>query len=272
MKKLSRKHKIKIIFKKLILFFRTVSIFVIDFLYPHRCPSCKKIVELDSVFCLNCWKKLQFITKPICNVCGTPLQFNTFLDENIMCTRCLLKKPYYDKAVSCFVYNKTISRAIFEFKFYQKTFLSKLFAKFIYRSTEKYLKDIDYIIPVPMSLKRLRWRGFNQALLLARRLGELSKKEVIPNLIIKTKHTKAQVKLKNKDRVKNLKSVFVVNDDYLEKIKGKNIAIIDDVITTGTTVNECSKVLKKCNVGTIFIFSIAKTSFMRKDNGDSYGI
>lgn len=268
MEKILKKHKIE----KLILFFKTALTLIMDTIYPHRCPSCKKIVELDSVFCLDCWKKLQFITKPTCSICGTPLQFNTLLDNNIICAKCLSKKPYYSKAISCFIYNKTISKAIFEFKFYQRMFLSKFFAKFIYAKIKEYLKDIDYIIPVPLSLKRLRWRGFNQTLLLARDLGKLANKEVISNLIIKTKHTKAQVRLKNKDRVKNLKTAFIINEKYLEKIKNKNIAIIDDVITTGTTVNECSKVLKRHNVGKIFVFSIAKTSFMRKDHGDSYGI
>lgn len=269
---ITKRRKLKYLLEKLKLSLKTVLIFLVNILYPHRCPTCKKLVESDSVFCLNCWKKLQFITKPICSICGTPLQFNTTYNDNIICPKCLLKKPPYDKAVSCFIYNKTISKAIFEFKFYQKMFLSKFFAKFIYKVTIKYFKQIDYIIPVPLSLKRLRWRGFNQALLLARDLGKLSKKEVIPDLIIKTKHTKAQVKLKNKDRIKNLKTAFIINQKYLEKIKNKNIAIIDDVITTGTTINECSKVLKGHNAGKIFVFSIAKTSFMRKDRGDSYGI
>lgn len=253
-------------------FIRMTSTFFINTIYPHRCPSCKDIVDSDLVFCLNCWKKLQFITKPTCSICGTPLQFKISDDNDIVCTNCLLKKPYYDKAVSCFIYNKTISKAIFEFKFYKKMFLSKFFAKFIYRVAAQYLDQVDYIVPVPMSLKRLRWRGFNQALLLAKNLGTLSNKEIIRDLIIKTKHTKAQAKLKNKDRIKNLKSVFVINEKYLEKIKDKNIAIIDDVITTGTTINECSKVLKRYDVSKIFVFSIAKTSLMREDYGDSYGI
>lgn len=250
--------------------FKTLLGHFVDILYPHRCPSCKTIVDSDSVFCLDCWKKLQFITKPTCQFCGMPIQFN--VSNDIICAKCLSKKPYYDKAISCFVYNKTISKAIFEFKFYQKTFLSNFFAKFMVNSIQCILNEIDYIVPVPISLKRLRWRGFNQALLLARSIGKLTNKEVIPDLIFKTRHTQAQVKLKNKERIRNLDSAFDINQKYINKIIDKNILIIDDVITTGTTINECSKIIKTTSINKIFVTSIAKTSELRKDHGDSYGI
>lgn len=250
--------------------FKTLLGRFVDILYPYKCPSCKTIVNSDLVFCSDCWKKLQFITKPTCQICGTPIQFS--VSNDIICAKCLLKKPCYDKAISCFVYNKTISKAIFEFKFYQKTFLSDFFAKFIINSIYDILNEVDYIVPVPVSLKRLRWRGFNQALLLARSIGKSTNKEVLPDLIIKIKHTQAQVKLKNKERIKNLDSAFDINRKYLNKIVDKNILIIDDVITTGTTVNECSKIIKKFKTNKIFVASIAKTSELRRDHGDSYGI
>ena len=235
----------------------------LEILYPYRCPSCKKIVHTNYVFCLDCWKKLRFIKKPICNICGDIFQFS--INNIALCGKCLKEKPIYDKALSCFVYNKTISKAIFEFKFYQKTFLSKFFAKFIIINIKEIIDDIDYIVPIPMNIKRLRWRGFNQSLLLVKSVAKLINKPFISNLIIKTKHTKAQAKLKNKERKVNLNSVFKINKRYLELVKNKNILIVDDVITTGTTVNKCSKVLKEAGVNKVYITSIAKTSLLRKN-------
>lgn len=251
------------IYSKILFFMKKLFTNFLNILYPYRCPSCKRIVDSDFVFCLDCWKKLQFIKKPMCNICGDAFQFS--IDDKAICAKCLSTKPYYDKALCCFIYNKTISRAILEFKFYHKTFLSKFFAKFLIVTIKEIINDVDYIIPIPMSLQRLRWRGFNQSLLLVKQIAKLTNKQIIADLIIKIKHTEAQSKLNHKERKQNLNSAFKTNKKYLEVIKNKNILIIDDVITTGTTVNNCSKVLKKAHVNKVFVASIAKTSFSRKN-------
>jgi ComF family protein len=225
----------------------------IDEYYKNKGIKFERIVD----------KKMQYAGVDLILYGKNDKKFN--IDEKAICTKCLKEKPYYDKALSCFIYNKTISRAIFEFKFYQKTFLSKFFAKFIVITIKEIISDVDYIAPVPMNIRRLRWRGFNQSLLLVKSVAKLTNKQIISDLIIKTKHTKAQAKLNNKERKINLNSVFKINEKYLELIKNKNILIIDDVITTGTTINKCSKVLKEVGVNKIYITSIAKTSLLRKN-------
>lgn len=246
-------------------FFKNILFCFLKFLYPNRCPICKDVVDGENNFCINCWKKIQFISEPYCNICGEPFEYSFGLQsDELICGKCLYKKPYYDKAISVFIYEKNIARAIFEFKFYQKTFLSKFFSKLISGSVRKVIDEVDIVVPVPMHIKRLRWRGYSQSFLLARDLAELENKIIIPDLLLKIKHTKAQAKLKNKERKKNLKSVFVFNDKYKDFISDKKIALIDDVITTGTTVNECSKILKENKVKKVFVFSIAKTSRYKK--------
>ncbi len=253
-------------FKEILFLLQKVLLFLLKIIYPCRCVSCRNIVENNKAFCISCWKKIQFIGKPYCKICGDPFQFSVFNDEELICGNCLRKKPYFDKAISCFVYNKTIARAIFEFKFFRKTFLKYFFVDFLQIASKDIVDKIDILAPIPLDKKRLRWRGYNQSLLLANELNKRINKIVIPDLLIKTKHTAPQATLNNKNRRKNLKSVFKINEKYIDFIKGKNITLLDDVMTTGTTTNECSKVLKKYEVKSVFVLTIAKTSLFKKEN------
>ena len=253
------KNKFYNIFKTILKILISILRFLFKTIYPYRCASCKHIVK-TSGFCASCWRKLIFINKPYCIICGRPL-YNNVLNNSLVCANCLKHKYYFDRVFSVFVYNKTIAKAIFEFKFHEKTFLAKQFSELILKKLLDCKENIDFITCVPMHIKRLRVRGYNQSLLLA---NEISKSLNIPcicNLLKKIKHTKAQVQLNSKNRRINLKSSFDLNQKYINIIKNKNILIVDDVFTTGSTVNECAKVLKlKSKVNRIFITTIAKTT------------
>lgn len=227
----------------------------IKIIYPNRCISCKKIIE-DEGFCIDCWKKLVFIGSKRCRCCGKPLN-----SESFICASCLSKKYYFDQNISVFVYNRTIAKAIFEFKFKDKTFLSKKFADLMKNNINNFSYKIDYIVSVPMHLNRLRKRGYNQSFLLANDLSNLTNIDFIKDLLIKTKNTNRQVGLNFKERKINLKNSFSIKDKYKDIIKDKNILIIDDVFTTGSTINECAKVLKlDGKVNKVMSFTIAKTN------------
>ena len=231
--------------------------FILDLLYPRRCPSCKKIVGTDG-FCQNCWEKLLFIHKPFCVCCGKKLSST---GQNFLCPDCITKKNYFDQNISVFVYNHTIAKAIFEFKFKRKLFLSKNFAVLMNNK----IKDItyypiDYMVCVPMSKARLRKKGFNHSLLLAKDLSKLSNIIFLKDVLIKMKDTKKQVGLNYDERKRNLKNSFILKEKYKNTLKNKNILIVDDVFTTGSTINECAKVLKlygKANK--VISITIAKT-------------
>ena len=134
---------------------------------------------------------------------------------------------------------------------------------------EKRIKDfpnkIDYIAPVPMHLRKMRRRGFNQSLLMAVALSKKTGIPIVKNLLRKNKHTKNQISLVGKERKKNLKNAFIFNFDHKDLVINKNILIIDDVFTTGTTINECAKILKDQKAKKVFALTIAKTSKKRKD-------
>lgn len=248
------------IIKKILNKLKFIALKAINFLvlliYPYKCPSCKNIINTEG-FCVSCWKKLIFIHKPYCVVCGKPIDIVT--EMGLVCGNCLKKKYYFDRTFSVFVYNNTIARAIFEFKFYRKTFLSKFFVKLMLNKIKECNETIDFITCVPMHIKRLRYRGYNQSLLLANDLAEKTNVPCIYNLLKKVKHTKAQIQLNHKRRKVNLRSAFVFNDEYDDLVRGKNVLLVDDVFTTGSTVNECAKALKRSGgVERVFVLTIAR--------------
>ncbi|MBR2141088.1 MAG: ComF family protein [Rickettsiales bacterium] len=254
--------QILLILKKLKNYLHSFVHYVITIIYPDVCLSCGKILDSEG-FCVNCWKELVFIKKPYCFLCGRPLDINSQM--GLICADCINKKYYFDRVFSVFVYNRVIAKAIFRFKFNRKTFLSKFFAKFLNNKLKECNEKIDFIVPIPMNVMKLRNRGYNQAVLLAKDLSKMVKIPCIYDLIIKTKNTKAQSSLSHKERKFNLKLAFKLNEKYKDIVKNKNILIVDDVFTTGSTANECSKILKKSGaVGRIFVLTIAKTVHRQK--------
>ena len=209
--------------EKLKKYLKNIKLFIssiVGIILPHRCPSCKEVVENNKVFCRNCWKKLIFIKKPYCSVCGKPFKFDFNKNKkDFVCDDCLLNKKEYNLARSVLVYDNTISRAIFQFKFYKKTFLSDFFANLIVDNYRNLIEDCDYIIPVPMHFKKLKKRTYNQSFLIARDIAKRIKNvELIYNLLQKKKHTKAQITLKGENRKKNLKDAFVFNEKYKDLV------------------------------------------------------
>lgn len=174
------------------------------------------------------------------------------------CASCAIKQPSYNKAITIFRYNKIIGTAIGNFKYRDQTFLAKKFAKLLIQKAKNEIADCDIICAVPLHPKKLKERKFNQAVLIGR---YLAKEKFIPDLLWRLSNTTPQASLKKKEREKNLKRAFLVNKKYRDSLKGKKIILLDDVMTTGATIENCAKALKKCEVAKITVLTIAKTIF-----------
>lgn len=231
----------------------------IQLLFPNTCLSCHTIISYDGEFCANCWKDLQFIKNPKCKICSFPFDFSLKVSDNI-CTNCLKKKPFYDKVYTIFRYNSTIGDVIANFKYRDQTFIAKRLVKIINKFTNIELKNYDYVIGVALHKKKLRARKFNQAILLAK---FLCKDKLMYDLIIRIKNNNSQVKLGQKQRIKNIKSSFILNPKYKANklVKNTKILIIDDVITTSSTINSIAKILKRNKAKKVDVLAIAKTIF-----------
>lgn len=147
-------------------------------------------------------------------------------------------------------------------KYRDKNFLAKKFAKILYEKIRSEIATYDLIVAVPLHQKRLRKRKFNQAVLLCRELLKFfPKKNFYPDFLIRVKNTKPQVELRKKEREKNLKRAFLVNKKYRDEVMGKKILLVDDVMTTGATLENCAKELKRRGAKEVVSLVVAKTVF-----------
>jgi len=180
-------------------------------------------------------------------------------DEEVhLCSRCLRGRWHFEVHRSCGLYEGALKEAIHRFKYLHEFPLLRVFGDLLYPTLQTLSRDypVDLIVPVPLHIQRLRERGFNQALLLAR---ELSKRTGIPypeRALKKIKNTPFQTTLKGKERRKNVKGAFHV--DKNEEIEGKSILLVDDVYTTGATVNECARTLLDGGAKSVAVLTVAR--------------
>jgi len=212
--------------------------FLISIIFPDRCPFCGSAIDHKSIFCDDCGRELLWTSKhSVCPRCG-----------KIECV--CGTSPFLDKMYVPLFYSGKVKDAVRNFKFNGRKAYSRQFAKlisaFIVRENPEY--DFDVIIPVPMTKKDIRKRGYNQSELLAEFIGKNLGINTDFTSLVKVKQTEKQHNLKGKaDRLKNLKGAFETRGD----LKGKSVLICDDVITTGSTMKEVSAVLKKAGAAKI---------------------
>lgn len=234
---------------------------IIEIFFPSHCLYCERIISKESLFCGDCWLKLQFITDPKCKICSYPFEIE-ISHMSPLCSKCLIKKPSYDKSIVIFRYNHFIKKIIGDLKYRDQNFLAKKFAKILSEKIRSEITTYDLIAAVPLHQKRLQKRRFNQAVLLCRELLKIFPTKIFyPDFLIRVKNTKSQVELKKKEREKNLKRAFLVNKKYRDEVKGKKILLVDDVITTGATLENCAKELRRRGAKEVVVLAVAKTVF-----------
>ncbi len=232
---------------------------IFEIIFPNRCLTCRQMIGHGGIFCNEDWKKLQFITDPKCNICAHPFDFSYDISNELLCPKCLQNRPAFDSTAVIFCYNEQIKKIIFDLKYYDATHLSNKFSELILAKLKDELPSYDLIIAVPLHKNRLRQRKFNQSVLLARAILKHTKNlKFYPDILVRKKYTQAQAKLTQKERLQNLQNSFEINPKYKNTLKDKNILLIDDVMTTGATAENCARVLKEYGCGKIKAVAIAK--------------
>ena len=233
---------------------------IIYFVFPAQCIICKNFIENDDGICFECLNKIDFISEPRCAYCGYPFEImfpNQKTKSNyFVCPHCLKSKPKFNKCLSVVRYNDASKKIILPFKHADKTNYARIMGKMMASTISPYKDKFDYIIPVPIHLKRMLKRKYNQSALLANVIAKILKKPVLYNILIRNKFKESQGHLSIKERKLNVKNSFMVKNNSI--IKGKNILIVDDVMTTGATLNECAKVLKHAGARKIFVATFAR--------------
>jgi ComF family protein len=227
-----------------------------QFLLPPQCPCCEKFSEEGKQgFCSDCLSQIRWIEPPFCSICGIP--FISSEVETHPCGACVTHRKYFTIARALGAFEGSLQEAIHRWKYEGKTYLTPFFAEWMAEGLDRYWEpgSFDLLIPVPLHTRRLRERGFNQALLLVK---DLSRRTGIPyqkKILQKKKLTIPQVNLSGVEREKGLRGTFNVIEK--EKLLGMSVLLVDDVYTTGATVNECSKMLLRGGAERVDVFTLA---------------
>jgi len=222
-------------------------------LLPGCCLLCGKLSDRRQDLCLACRSKLP-ANDHHCRSCAQPLPLST--TGGSLCGRCQKKRPYYDRCFAPFRYQDELTSLHHNFKFHRKLAAGRLMAELMCDQLEASSRNYpQLLIPVPLHSRRLRDRGFNQAQEIARILSARLSIPIDTHSLCRTRNTSAQSGLPKKERQRNIRNAFALS----EKVTSPHVSIIDDVMTTGFTVNEIAKILRASGVSEIEIWVFART-------------
>ena len=223
--------------------------------YPKVCLHCNDAGYNDMDLCERCFLNLPWV-EFACQRCALPLPNS----NSSTCGTCMNRDLYFDHASTSFYFDGFIRDAIYQFKFNQKLNQGKLLAQLLLNHIKEKQLDIpELIIPVPLYKKRLQQRGYNQTLEIARIISKKLGSEIPCNEIYRNRDTGVQMELPAKQRHKNVKGAFSVKENSTI-LKNKHVCIVDDVMTTGNTVNEVARCLRKAGVERIGVWCIARVA------------
>lgn len=226
-----------------------------DLLFPPSCLQCRERLPDSSLplLCPCCRDEITTIKSPLCLCCGLPF----FVGSDHLCGECVRRHYHFELARSAFVYRPPVSRLIVGLKFGAQlhglaslTYLARV------NGVLESFTQPDFIIPVPLHRQRLQQRGFNQATLIARSCFPEWVERIESNLLIRIRPTPAQSSLSGRQRRRSLSNAFRVTSK--STVKNRRILLIDDVITSGSTLNECSKMLSRAKASKVEVFTLAR--------------
>lgn len=229
-----------------------------EFLLPPVCLLCgvEKVLSRQN-FCPVCWQKAQFITKPYCQITGAPFSFEW--EAGTISRQAKLFPPIYDHARAALRYEGNFARPlILRLKYGDRPELATHLSDWLARAAKDILTDCDFIVPVPLHWRRLLTRRFNQAAELARALSEVTQRPYGADIMERVIPTTPQIGLNRKARRRNVRKAFAVNPKWKEGVKGKHIILVDDVLTSGATMESCTRALRKQGARRIDIVVLAR--------------
>lgn len=226
---------------------------LLDLLYPRRCPLCKNVLDFqESKVCDSCLKKQKWVKPPYCLKCGKTVE----AEEDACCGDCTAMEKSFQRGYPAFHYIGEIKEALYAFKYNNQRSYGDFFADCIMKQYGEELKHLQFdgLIPVPVHKKKKRVRGYNQAEVLAKELGKQLRIPVYPSYLVRVVNTNPQKELNDKTRMKNLKNAFKIGQNTIEL---KKVLLVDDIYTSGATIEACTKVLLAAGVEKVYYTSVA---------------
>ena len=232
---------------------------LLDVILPPLCHICHSFIPDAGRLhiCPTCLNSLPLVSSPLCPICGIPF---IGVGGDHRCGACTLQPPHFDAARAHFLYEGPIRELIHTFKYNRSSHLRYPLALLALEGLcgDPAVSDLNLIVPVPLHRSRLRQRGFNQAVLLGRVLARHLTLPMVPDALVRTRATEPQIELTAAERRVNVRGAFSVKRP--ERITGKRILLLDDVMTTGSTMDECAKELKKAGAAAVIAVTVARTA------------
>jgi ComF family protein len=229
---------------------------VLDQLYPPVCLACARPVATADALCAECFRTLRPITAPLCPVLGLP--FEVSLGPEARSAEAIADPPPFDRARSAVVYNDVARALVGKLKYGDRPELARFCARLMARAGHELWGPDAVLVPVPLHRTRQFSRRYNQSTELARALSKLTGVPVDPLLAIRRKRTRQQVGLSGDARQRNVAGAFAPHPDALARLRGRRVVLVDDVITTGSTVKAVTRALKSGGADRIDVVSFAR--------------
>ncbi len=233
----------------------------VELIFPSRCSFCQSALPWKAqAICADCLSRIHYLQSPLCSCCGREFPDSSGGDH--LCGFCLRQPPVYGWARAVVRYEAPVTHLLHRLKYAADTRvlpeLAAIIEPFVHVSLHDFQPEVDRIIPVPLFPARLKQRGLNQSLLLARIFFPEAGGALLVDTLIRTRNTPPQTTLDGAARRKNLRAAFAVR--YPEAVCGRRIFLVDDVLTTGTTVTECGKALLAAGAVEIRVVTVARVA------------
>ncbi|MCG8548753.1 MAG: ComF family protein [Alphaproteobacteria bacterium] len=235
---------------------RTALNAALNSVLPPRCPSCGIVVEAQGTLCADCWKGLTLLAEPCCDRCGYPFPYA--VPPGTLCGACTRQPPAYDRARAVFRYDDASRQLVLRFKHADDTYAAPFYGRWLARTGAGLLADTDLVAPVPLHRWRLLSRRYNQAALLARSVVRVVDRPLAVDLLQRVRHTPSQGRLSATARRRNIRGAFALRSGWRASVADRRIVLVDDVLTTAATVDECARVLRRAGAARIDVLTLAR--------------
>ena len=232
---------------------------MLDAVLPPLCLSCGEIVEAAGGLCAACWPGFAFIAPPYCARCAYP--FAEQADAEALCGACAARAPRYRRARAALVYDDRSRKLVLPFKHGDRTDIARACGAWMARAGAELLADADLVAPVPLHWRRLFARRYNQAQLLARvavAATPSTRRRLTADVMRRRRGPGPQSGLAARQRHDNVRQAFDVNPRWTALVAGKSVLLIDDVLTTGATVEACARVLQRSGARHVDVLTLAR--------------
>ena len=235
---------------------RRIAAALANALLPPRCLRCRVPLVRDDGLCPACWDDIEFIAPPHCAACGLPFAYD--LGAEVLCAACVAEPPAFRRARAVFRYDEASRKLLLDYKHGDRTESAPAFASWMARAGRELLGEAEFVAPVPLHPQRLFQRRYNQAGLLAHALARSSGVPYAPDLLMRRRHTPPQGRLSRAARQRNLAGAFAVMPRWSDRLTGRRVLLVDDVMTTGATAEATARVLLRAGATAVDVLVLAR--------------